>query len=219
MIMKSKKLKGKLSIVLLLITVLFIENPTITKAEPVKAKGMTREIETLFQTFLNSQKDIYFKVVTMKGTDKPVLLISDSRMSNKAVTSCDVYIVKTVKKNSTNSYKLKKVGNITSNSTAYNIWKYENKLIYGSHHYTGFAEIKNDKLYINYYQGIFDKEGNETFYHLIYSGDKCISEKKISSSEGEKYIYDSWEHQTAKNILNFYKNTKANRAKYILKLS
>lgn len=212
--MTPKKFKRKLLIVLLL-TVLFIENPYIKKVQAMTTKEMTEEIEELFQNFLASQKDIYFKVVSMKGTDKPVLLISDSRMSNKAVIACDVYIVKTVKKNTANPYKLKKAGSIASESTAYNIWKYKNKLIYGSHHYTGFAEIKNDKLYINYYQGTFDTEGNETFYHFTYSGDKCIREKKISSSDGKKYIYDSWDHQTVDNILTFYKNTKGNRAKYI----
>lgn len=215
MSLKSKKSKRTLSTLVLLITILSIGNLYIPKAEAITAKGMTKEIEALFQNFLKTQKDIYFKVVSMKGTDKPVLLISDSRMSNKAVTNCDIYIVKTVKKNAANSYKLKKAGSIASTSTAYDIWKYENKLIYGSHHYTGFAEIKNNKLYINYYQGNFDKKGNETFYHLIYSGNKCISEKKINSSEGEKYVYKTWEHQTLKNTLTFYKNAKNNRDKYI----
>lgn len=119
----------------------------------------------------------------MKGTDKPVLQVSDERLSNKTIIDCDIYIVKFTKKKNQN--KLVKVGNIKSLSSGYYIWQYNKQLICGSHHYTAYAEIKNDKLYVNCYQGRINKEEKELFYHSVYINGKLMGEKQISSSKGE----------------------------------
>lgn len=113
-----KNFKKHFTITLLLISILFSNSPYKT-ADAAAVNGMTKEIKTLFKNFLNDKPNVYFKVISMKGTDKPVLLVSDERLSNKTIIDCDIYIVKSTKKKNQN--KLVKVGNIKSLSSGYYI--------------------------------------------------------------------------------------------------
>lgn len=224
--MRIKMVRGRILAVWLIVCVLCLAcvpsgaggiSKADAKREANQKTVLNKQAAKLYRDFLGkkSNKELFFMVTAIKGAEQPVLLVSDSCLKDRSAVSCDIYFAKKVTKNKKTSYELKKLGNITSNSTAYNIWMHNGTLIAGSHHYTVYAEVKNNKLYKKYYQGTFDSEGNETYTLTIFSGDKVVSKKNIEKAKGQRYIYDQWENMNSDNIIVFHKNTKENRAKKI----
>lgn len=185
----------------------------VEKAQTKDAKEK-EAILSAYRNFLKKKKVKYFRVDTIKGAKMPILFVSDERFEEmKTVLHVKLYEAKPKKKGS-KAYIVKEIGEAESTSGSYELFlNNQRELLYGSHHYTGYLSMKDGVLSCDYYYSKYDKKGNETFYYVLYQGNKKIKDEKIKSTIGMRKIYDAWDEMNRSFI--FYKNVEKNRLRYI----
>lgn len=153
------------------------------QASASKVKSIVKKANKSYKNYIKGKKG-YYKIITLKGSRVPVLLMSKTREKDtKGVYNCKVYKY--------SKGKVKKAGAVRCSTTSQYISLKNKYLEYGGHHYAGLVTVRNGKLNGYYYSERSKKNSDKTtFYRQKIKNGKKLKKVKISRKTGMKYIYD-----------------------------